>query len=298
MQTRKWTRANPTRRGGVKRAIVLWGLAAGAALVTGKQIGQLLNHRTENPVNIPRAEQTESLARNELMPRRESVSERIPSNQGKHEIIIPEFMHEALEKDMYQGSSKKIQQNWEKIAQKGRIFFNARKKETGKVYHSLPIEQVNEICTHVNQKTGVPAALIKAIFNQESKFDPLATAPDGGMGAGQLMPIVLLDLYLRGHTIRNPYDPIENLTGAAFHFKNYYNQAQKKEYSMHGSPVAFGQLPTRVQYMIVLRMYNAGPGKTFVKEIKREGRYEVELIIFHKYPKEVIELFEQYQRGQ
>ena len=85
------------------------------------------------------------------------------------------------------------------------------------------------------QKYGVPANVLTELVRAESGFNPNAKSPAGAMGLGQLMAGTA-----RGLGVTNPYDPDQNLDGAA----NYLSQQIKK----------FGSVP------LALAAYNSGPG--------------------------------------
>ena len=59
-------------------------------------------------------------------------------------------------------------------------------------------------------RSGVPPSLLAALVRQESAFDPFAISWKGAMGLGQLMPQTARSL-----GVIDPFDPIQNLDGAA-----------------------------------------------------------------------------------
>ena len=78
------------------------------------------------------------------------------------------------------------------------------------------------------------ADLFVALIDQESRFDPRATSPKGAQGLGQLMPETA---NLLG--VSDPFDPAENLDGAARYFT--------------------AQLARFGDVRLALAAYNAGP---------------------------------------
>ncbi|WP_226584095.1 lytic transglycosylase domain-containing protein [Acuticoccus sediminis] len=78
------------------------------------------------------------------------------------------------------------------------------------------------------------ADLFVALIDQESRFDPQATSPKGAQGLGQLMPDTA-DLL----GVSDPFDPAENLDGAARYFT--------------------AQLARFGDVRLALAAYNAGP---------------------------------------
>ena len=62
----------------------------------------------------------------------------------------------------------------------------------------------------IAEEVGMDAALLRAVVDQESGFDPLAVSPAGAAGLMQLMPATA-----RRFGVRDRFDPAQNLRGGA-----------------------------------------------------------------------------------
>jgi soluble lytic murein transglycosylase-like protein len=82
--------------------------------------------------------------------------------------------------------------------------------------------------------------LLLAIARAESGGDPRAVSPKGALGLMQLMPATALRL-----GVRNPFDPIDNMLGAARFIAE-----------LRRSPAATSD----ASLVLILAAYNAGPG--------------------------------------
>lgn len=114
------------------------------------------------------------------------------------------------------------------------ILYLKEERARGKKIH-LPPQTYDTIIQEAVRAYGVEAALIKAVIQAESSFDPKAVSRAGARGLMQIMPEndSALD-------ISNPFDPSQNIMGGTRYLKQLLTRYDKK-------------LP------LALAAYNAGP---------------------------------------
>jgi soluble lytic murein transglycosylase-like protein len=93
------------------------------------------------------------------------------------------------------------------------------------------------LINEASQKYGIPVALIKAVIDTESSFNPSVTSSAGAKGLMQLM-----DATAQGLGVSDPYDPVQNID-AGVRYLSY----QIKRFNG--------------QENMALAAYNAGPGR-------------------------------------
>ena len=86
------------------------------------------------------------------------------------------------------------------------------------------------------QLHGLDPALIRAVMQTESSFDPTVVSPVGAQGLMQLMPALAKEL-----GVTDPFDPRDNIMGGAKYLKQLLDA-------------------NRGNVSLTLASYNAGPG--------------------------------------
>jgi soluble lytic murein transglycosylase-like protein len=110
-----------------------------------------------------------------------------------------------------------------------------RKEETQEKKQYRYVDIIDPYIIEAANHHDVSFPLIKAIIKVESDFNPKAISEKGAMGLMQIMPFNFKQL-----SIRDPFDPWENIMGGVRYFKNMLNKFN-------------GDLP------LSLAAYNAGP---------------------------------------
>lgn len=83
---------------------------------------------------------------------------------------------------------------------------------------------------------GIRPDLVRAVVQVESGFDPRARSPKGALGLMQLMPATI-----REFSVRNPFDPADNLRAGVAYLRRLLDRYDNNE-------------------RLALAAYNAGPG--------------------------------------
>jgi hypothetical protein len=168
-------------------------------------------------------------------------------------------------------------------------------------------EAVNQVCEAGFQMTGVDARLLKSFFLAETSYDPSRVSPVGAMGGFQLMPDALAELYRRGITITNPFDPMQSVRGGGEWLKYNAEKCQQRSvkigsgkqaryvmeprtYVFQNRTWSFKELPNDIQIMILAHVYNAGPENVFGNASTPKG-YDVSVIINHEYSRKVVNAY-------
>ncbi len=97
-------------------------------------------------------------------------------------------------------------------------------------------KSIEDLIVRLSKKHGVDPALVKAVVEVESDFDPKAMSSVGAKGLMQIMPDTAKDL-----GIKDPFDPEDNLEGGIRYLKRLLNKYDN-------------------DISLALAAYNAGPG--------------------------------------
>lgn len=81
------------------------------------------------------------------------------------------------------------------------------------------VEEIQKLADHYASLNRVPPALVKAVIQAESNYNPFAVSPKGAKGLMQLMPSVIKDL-----GVQNPFNPSENISAGVLLLKNLLNE--------------------------------------------------------------------------
>ncbi len=109
-------------------------------------------------------------------------------------------------------------------------------------------DRYDDLITEASKKHGVSFSLLKALIKIESDFNPRAISSAGAKGLMQIMPE-----NIRALSIKDPFDPLENIMGGARYLKQLIRRFD-------------GKLP------MALAAYNAGPN--MVDRYKRIPPFE------------------------
>ncbi len=112
------------------------------------------------------------------------------------------------------------------------LYFNPRLKDED-------AELIAKAILYFSVENNLDPRLVVAVIAVESGFNPSAVSKKGAMGLGQLMPV-----NVRGMGVKNPFDPLENLSASIRLIRGHLEQFE-------GHPQ---------QLALALACYNAGSG--------------------------------------
>lgn len=111
----------------------------------------------------------------------------------------------------------------------------APRRERQGIKKKVSKKNFEDLILKAQREYGVPKALIKAVIQAESNFDPWAVSPKGATGLMQIMPGNFRTL-----EISNPFDPGENIMGGTKYLRELLDRYDR-------------------QLNLALAAYNAGP---------------------------------------
>ncbi|MBF0225651.1 MAG: lytic transglycosylase domain-containing protein [Desulfobacterales bacterium] len=141
---------------------------------------------------------------------------------------------------------------------KFKLYIKEKRKFSFK-YSPYSSKDFDHFITEASKKHKISFHLLKAIIKVESDFNPRAVSKAGAMGLMQIMPDNFQFL-----SLKNPFDPKENILAGATYFKGLYERYN-------------GELE------LSLAAYNAGPGA--VDKYNRIPPYEETKNYVHKVMK-------------
>lgn len=104
-------------------------------------------------------------------------------------------------------------------------------------------KEFEKLIRHASEKYAIPAALLAAVIEVESGFNPEAVSPKGALGLMQLMPATCTRFQ-----VRRPFDPEENIEGGAKYLGYLLHQWST-------------QFPSYSRLEFSLAAYHAGEGR-------------------------------------
>lgn len=143
-----------------------------------------------------------------------------------------------------------------------KLYIKERRKRS-KTYFNP--KRYDNLILKAQKRYGVDFSLIKAVIYVESGFDPNAVSKKGAKGLMQIMPF-----NYRSLSIRDPFNPQQNIMGGTYYLKQLLNRYKNK-------------LP------LALAAYNAGPDA--VDKYRRIPPYRET----QNYVKKVMETYSHYK---
>lgn len=278
------------RRGGIRRAIAIWGLAGVSAWVLGKQITHKIHAQPEQT----RQRVEVSVESANTRPRGQTIN--LSTQEPLHNVLATRGIHITRTRFSSENQTRIIN-DWKKFAEKSKNL--PAKKMTR--------QELTTLAREFERRYGIPHSIYRAFIEQESSGNAHAIGGLLELGLTQIRPEKMMEIQELGARISNPLNPRENLLAFTFAFSEYVQSARyrsdsagnKRErvYEYGGNNLFFQQLPFELQLQIVARIHNRGVNGTFSNS-STNGTYSPDKILEGdrgKYARDILKKYHSFE---